>query len=148
MSSDIKPDSIDVVLTRAVSSVLDAFAVHAPDAPVADWRLRADIKAAIEGYADEMFLAGVEAVEIPPALDNADMKWLIARTMSVWNEDYYAAAWLVDLDVAIADAAAGRVMARSDAAHEARRLVRLVETLGIDWPTDADLETAPEGGEA
>lgn len=34
------------------------------------------------------------------------------------------------------------------AVHEARRLVRLVKTLGIDWPTDADLETAPEGGEA
>ena len=91
---------------------------------------------------------GVMSGEIPPALDDADMRWLIARSMSMWSEDYYAAAWLVDLDVAIADAAAGRVMARSDAAHEARRLVRLVETLGIDWPTDADLETAPEGGEA
>ena len=93
-------------------------------------------------------MAGVMSVEIPPALDDADMRWLIARSMSMWSEDYYAAAWLVDLDVAIADAAAGRVMARADAAHEARRLVRLVEPVGIDWPTDADLETAPEGGAA
>ena len=83
-------------------------------------------------------------MEIPPTLDDADMRWLIARAMSTWSEDYYAAAWLVGLDVAIADAAAGRVMARSDAAYEARRLVRIVETLDIEWPTDADLET--EGG--
>ncbi len=144
---DIKPDTF--AATRScVVDVVEIFTEHAPDAPPADHRLRREIGGAIEDAVDEGFVSGVMSVEIPPALDNADMKWLIARTMSVWSEDYYAAAWLVDLDVAIADAAAGRVMARSDAAHEARRLVRLVETLGIDWPTDADLETAPEGGEA
>lgn len=141
---DIKPDTF--AATRScVVDVVEIFTEHAPDAPPADHRLRREIGGAIEDAVDEGFVAGAQSV---PTLDDADMRWLIARTMSVWSEDYYAAAWLVDLDVAIADAAAGRVMARADAAHEARRLVRLVETLGIDWPTDADLETAPEGGEA
>ena len=141
---DIKPDTF--AATRScVVDVVEIFTEHAPDAPPADHRLRREIGGAIEDAVDEGFVAGAQSV---PTLDEADMKWLIARTMSTWSEDYYAAAWLVDLDVAIADAAAGRVMARADAAHEARRLVRLVETLGIDWPTDADLETAPEGGEA
>lgn len=141
---DIKPDTF--AATRScVVDVVEIFTEHAPDAPPADHRLRREIGGAIEDAVDEGFVAGAQSV---PTLDDADMRWLIARTMSTWSEDYYAAAWLVDLDVAIADAAAGRVMARADAAHEARRLVRLVETLGIDWPTDADLETAPEGGEA
>lgn len=141
---DIKPDTF--AATRScVVDVVEIFTEHAPDAPPADHRLRREIGGAIEDAVDEGFVAGAQSV---PTLDEADMKWLIARTMSTWSEDYYAAAWLVDLDGAIADAASGRVMARSDAAYEARRLVRLVKTLGIDWPTDADLETPPEGGES
>ena len=141
---DIKPDT-SAATRSCVVDVVEIFTEHAPDAPPADHRLRREIGGAIEDAVDEGFVAGAQSV---PTLDDADMRWLIARTMSVWSEDYYAAAWLVDLDVAIADAAAGRVMARADAAYEARRLVRLVKTLGIDWPTDADLETPPEGGES
>ncbi len=140
---DIKPDTF--AATRScVVDVVEIFTEHAPDAPPADHRLRREIGGAIEDAVDEGFVAGVMSVEIPPTLDEADMKWLIARTMSMWSEDYYAAAWLADLEGAITDAASGRVVARSDAAYEARRLVRLVETLGADWPTDVDLETLPE----
>ena len=102
-----------------------------------------EIRAIVNEFMTEMWTAGAQSV---PTLDDADMLWLIARSMSTWSEDYYASAWLADLEGAITAAASGRVVTRADAAYEARRLVRLVETLGIEWPTEADLETSPESG--
>ena len=134
-TADIKPDDpITVIAQDATTEIFTELLVD-PDPDRLDSPEMGDTVEHIVAHAcSESFALGVMSVEIPPTLDDADMRWLIARAMSTWSEDYYAAA--------------GRVMARSDAAHEARRLVRLVETLGIDWPTDADLETAPEGGEA
>ena len=109
---DIKPDTF--AATRScVVDVVEIFTEHAPDAPPADHRLRREIGGAIEDAVDEGFVAGAQSV---PTLDDADMKWLIARTMSVWSEDYYAAAWLADLEGAITAAASGRVVTRADAA--------------------------------
>ena len=86
------------------------------------------------------------------ALDDADMRWLIAQAVEAWEERWYGADryYLVGNVVEHVQHVSQWKTARGWPAvwREARRLVRLVETLGIDWPTDADLETAPEGGEA
>ena len=147
---DIKPDTF--AATRScVVDVVEIFTEHAPDAPPADHRLRREIGGAIEDAVDEGFVAGVISVEIPPTLDEADMRWLIAQAMVTWDKRWFPLSrYLAAVSRDIKTIAESRWQEPVPGAclHEARRLIRLVETLGIDWPTDADLETAPEGGEA
>lgn len=109
--------------------------------------MSSDIKAAIEGYADEMFAAGVEVVEIPPTLDDADMRWLIAQAMVTWDKRWFPLPrYLAAVSRDIETIAESRWLEPIPDAcvYEARRLVGTIETLGIGWPTDADLKT--EGG--
>ena len=141
---DIKPDTF--AATRScVVDVVEIFTEHAPDAPPADHRLRREIGGAIEDAVDEGFVAGVMSVEIPPTLDDADMRWLIAQAMVAWAVRWHVAPWLQGMDSKIRKAASDMSFVSMSECHwEARRLVRLVETLGIAWPTDVDLETLPE----
>lgn len=144
---DIKPDTF--AATRScVVDVVEIFTEHAPDAPPADHRLRREIGGAIEDAVDEGFVAGAQSV---PTLDDADMRWLIAQAMVTWDKRWFPLSrYLAAVSRDIKTIAESRWQEPVPGAclHEARRLIRLVETLGIDWPTDADLETAPEGGEA
>ena len=146
---DIKPDT-SAATRSCVVDVVEIFTEHAPDAPPADHRLRREIGGAIEDAVDEGFVAGVRSVEIPPSLDDADMRWLIAQTVEAWEERWYGAHryYLVSSMVEHVQHVSQWTTARGWPAvwREARQIVRLVETLGIDWPTDADLETAHEGG--
>ncbi len=144
---DIKPDTF--AATRScVVDVVEIFTEHAPDAPPADHRLRREIGGAIEDAVDEGFVAGAQSV---PTLDDADMRWLIAQAMVTWDKRWFPLPrYLAAVSRDIETIAESRWLEPIPDAcvYEARRLVGTIETLGIGWPTDADLETPPEGGES
>ena len=151
-TADIKPDDPITVIARYATGEIFTELLVDPDPGRLDSPEMGDTVEDIVSHAcRESFALGVESVEIPPTLDAADMEWLIAQAMVAWDGRWFPLSrYLAAVSRDIKTIAESRWQEPVPGAclHEARRLIRLVETLGIDWPTDADLETAPEGGEA